>query len=113
MKFKFCIDVNQTMSSPKRPPRRTSVAALAFALLILSPACAKNDPPAPPAAATTAATTVAPDEVIATVNGRPVPRKLYEMFLRNGREALGINPGTEEGQRKLNELREGRRRRRV
>lgn len=78
---------------------RKFIAALA--LLILSVACAKNDAPTPTVA------TSAPDEIIATVNERPVSRKLYEMFLQNGREALGINPAKEEDRRKLEELREG------
>ncbi len=39
--------------------------------------------------------------MIATVNERPVSRKLYEMFLRNGREALRIDEKTDEGRRKL------------
>ncbi|HKQ53591.1 MAG TPA: peptidylprolyl isomerase [Pyrinomonadaceae bacterium] len=45
--------------------------------------------------------------VVATVNGREVPTKLYEMYLRNGREELGLNPATEEGRRKLEQLKEG------
>jgi parvulin-like peptidyl-prolyl isomerase len=76
-------------------------------LLILSLAsCAKNETAAPHAATTTTAAN-SPDEIIATVNDRPVSRKLYEMFLRNGREALGVGEETAEGRRKLEELREG------
>ncbi|HYO99105.1 MAG TPA: peptidylprolyl isomerase [Pyrinomonadaceae bacterium] len=92
------------MSSFTRRPARKSIAALMLALLLLSVACAKKDTAAP---TTTAATTNAPGEVIAMVNDRPVSRKLYEMFLRNGSEALGINPAKEEDRGKLEELREG------
>lgn len=84
------------MSSFTRRPARNFIVALTLALLILSAACAKNE-----------TTTNAPDETIATVNDRPVSRKLYEMFLQNGREALGLNLAKEEDRRKLEELREG------
>jgi hypothetical protein len=45
--------------------------------------------------------------VVATVNDRPLLTRLYEMYLKNGREALGIDPKTEEGRTKLEQLREG------
>jgi parvulin-like peptidyl-prolyl isomerase len=45
--------------------------------------------------------------VVATVNGRPIQTRLYEMYLRNGQEALGIDPTSEEGRRKLELLKEG------
>lgn len=45
--------------------------------------------------------------VVATVNDRPLLTKLYEMYLKNGREALGLDPKTEEGRTKLEQLREG------
>lgn len=44
---------------------------------------------------------------VATVNGRPISTKLYEMYLKNGREALGLDLNTDEGRRKLDQLREG------
>ena len=88
------------MSSFTRRPARKPVAALTLAFLILSVACAKNDTQTP-------TTTGASDETIATVNERPVSRKLYEMFLRNGREALSLNLAREEDRHKLEELREG------
>lgn len=47
------------------------------------------------------------DAAIATVGGRPVSLKLYEMYLKNGREELGLSEATEEGRRKLGLLREG------
>lgn len=45
--------------------------------------------------------------VVATVNDKPISTKLYEMYLRNGREELGLDPNTEEGRRKLEQLKEG------
>jgi parvulin-like peptidyl-prolyl isomerase len=45
--------------------------------------------------------------VVATVNGRPIQTRLYEMYLKNGQEALGIDPTSEEGRRKLELLKEG------
>ena len=45
--------------------------------------------------------------VVATVNDRPIPAKLYEMYLKNGREELGLDPATDEGHRKLEQLKEG------
>lgn len=79
--------------------RLLSVCALAT----LFASCAKNATQTqtnsqPPAAA---------EAVVATVDGRAIPAKLYEMFLRNGREALGIDEGTAEGRSALEQLREG------
>ena len=45
--------------------------------------------------------------IVATVNDRPVSTKLYEMYLKNGREELGLDPKTEEGRTKIEQLREG------
>lgn len=45
--------------------------------------------------------------VVATVNGRPISSKLYEMYLKNGREGLGLDSNTDEGRLKLDQLREG------
>jgi parvulin-like peptidyl-prolyl isomerase len=44
---------------------------------------------------------------VATVNDHPIPVKVYEMYLKNGRDALGLDPNSEEGRRKLDQLREG------
>jgi parvulin-like peptidyl-prolyl isomerase len=44
--------------------------------------------------------------VVATVNGRPISSKLYEMYLQNGRAELGLDSNTEEGRRKLDQLKE-------
>ncbi|MDT4968069.1 MAG: foldase protein PrsA [Acidobacteriota bacterium] len=45
--------------------------------------------------------------VVATVADRPISTRLYEMYLKNGREELGLDPNTEEGRKKLEQLREG------
>ena len=45
--------------------------------------------------------------VVATVNDRPIQMKLYEMYLKNGRDELGLDPNTEDGRRKLEQLKEG------
>lgn len=47
------------------------------------------------------------NQAIATVDGRPIPAKVYEMYLKNGRDALGLDQSSPEGQRKLDQLREG------
>jgi peptidyl-prolyl cis-trans isomerase C len=45
--------------------------------------------------------------VVATVNDRPILTKFYEMYLKNGREELALDPNTEEGRKKIDQLREG------
>ena len=86
---------------PTQHDRRLAAPLLAALALLLASCAAetahKSQAPPPPAA----------DEVVATVNGRHVPAKVYEMFVRNGREALGLDENTDEGRRKLMELREG------
>lgn len=47
------------------------------------------------------------NQPIATVNGQPILVKTYEMYLKNGRDALGLDDKSEEGRRKLDQLREG------
>jgi parvulin-like peptidyl-prolyl isomerase len=44
---------------------------------------------------------------VATVNGRAISTKLYEMYLKNGRETIGFDLNTNEGRRRLDLLREG------
>ncbi|HEX8162378.1 MAG TPA: peptidylprolyl isomerase [Pyrinomonadaceae bacterium] len=74
-----------------------------FALAALFASCAKNPTPTP----TNNPPAAAPRAAVATVDGRAIPVKFYEMFLRNGREALGIDEGTAEGRSALGQLREG------
>ena len=49
----------------------------------------------------------APPAVVATVEGRDISTRVYEMYLKNGIQALGLSDATAEGQRKIAELREG------
>src|SRR5437764_2434261 len=44
---------------------------------------------------------------VATVNGREIPARLFEMYLKNDRAAVGVDDRTEEGRRKEALLREG------
>src|SRR5215204_2246294 len=48
-----------------------------------------------------------PDATVATVEGRAIPARLFEMYLKSGREGLGLDERTEEGRRRLALLREG------
>ncbi|MDQ3816708.1 MAG: peptidylprolyl isomerase [Acidobacteriota bacterium] len=45
--------------------------------------------------------------IVATVNDRPISTKLYEMYLKNGRDALNLDQNSEEGRKKLEQLKEG------
>jgi parvulin-like peptidyl-prolyl isomerase len=88
------------MPTPHDRRRAAPLPAFALALLLsscASPGAQNSQPSSPPSAG----------EAIAAVNGRAIPVKIYEMFVRNGREALGIDESKEEGHRKLAELREG------
>ena len=87
---------------PTTHDRRRAAPLAAFALALLLASCAS-----PGARQSQPSSPTSTDEAIATVNGRRVPSKIYEMFVRNGREALGIEEDKEEGRRKLAELREG------
>jgi parvulin-like peptidyl-prolyl isomerase len=75
--------------------------ALLPALILLHAACAGNT------SSQSNANTDALPPVVATVNDRPISTKLYEMYLKNGREELGLDPKTEEGRKKIDQLREG------
>jgi parvulin-like peptidyl-prolyl isomerase len=76
-------------------------AALTLALCLISLGCAGNS-----SSQSNANTTQLPP-IVATVNERPISTKLYEMYLKNGREELGLDPKTEEGRTKIEQLREG------
>jgi peptidyl-prolyl cis-trans isomerase C len=81
--------------------RRAALSLVALATL--SASCAKNATQTQ----TNNSQAVTTTTVVATVDGRAIPAKLYEMFLRNGREALGIDEGTPQGRNALEQLREG------
>ncbi|HVQ40362.1 MAG TPA: peptidylprolyl isomerase [Pyrinomonadaceae bacterium] len=44
--------------------------------------------------------------IVATVDRSPISSKLYDMYLKNGRAELGLDPNTDEGRRKIDQLRE-------
>jgi parvulin-like peptidyl-prolyl isomerase len=77
-------------------------AAIALALCLTLTGCASSNT----SSQANANTTQLPS-VVATVNDRPISTKLYEMYLKNGREELGLDPKTEDGRTKLEQLREG------
>ena len=76
-------------------------AAVALALCLIFAGCAAVAP------SQSNANAGALPPVVATVNSREIPTRLYEMYLRNGREELGLDPATEEGRRKIEQLKEG------
>lgn len=80
-------------------PKRHARAALALCLTFAG--CAASAP------SQSNANADALPAVVATVNDREIPARLYEMYLRNGREELGLDPATEEGRRKIEQLKEG------
>jgi parvulin-like peptidyl-prolyl isomerase len=75
--------------------------AVMLALCVVSVSCASNT-----SSQSNANTTELPP-VVATVNERPISTRLYEMYLKNGREELGLDPKTEEGRTRIDQLREG------
>jgi parvulin-like peptidyl-prolyl isomerase len=75
--------------------------ALLLALTLLQMGCASNT------SSQSNANAGALPPIVATVNDRAIPTRLYEMYLKNGREELGLDPKTEEGRIKIDQLREG------
>jgi len=45
--------------------------------------------------------------VVATVNGVKIPARLYQMYIKNGIDGLGIDPVTADGRKEVNLLKEG------
>lgn len=70
-------------------------------LCLLFSSCASND------SQQTKTSDGALPPVVATVNGQEISTKLYEMYLKNGKEALALDPNTAEGKKKVDRLREG------
>ena len=89
-----------TSVSPARLSHKTLVAVAA--LCMLTTACTRAN-------SNNSKTTTGAQlpSTVASVGGRAVPTKLYEMYLKNGREELALDAATEEGRRKLDLLREG------
>jgi len=79
------------------------VARMVVALLFISlTACQRSAP-----SQTSNANASSLPQVVAVVNGRSIQTKLYEMYLKNGREALGLELDKEEGRRLFEQLKEG------
>jgi parvulin-like peptidyl-prolyl isomerase len=76
-------------------------AAVVLALCVALTTCAGNTP------SQSNANTAQLPPVVATINDRPVSTKLYEMYLKNGREELELDPATADGRAKIDQLREG------
>ena len=79
------------------------VPRLVVALLFVSLAACQRSAPSQ----TGNANAQALPPVVANVNGREVSTKLYEMYLKNGRDALGLELDKEEGRRLYEHLKEG------
>ena len=84
-----------------KPFAATSRAAVALALCLILTGCAANT------SSQSNANRAQLPPIVATVNDRPISTKLYEMYLKNGREELGLDPKTEDGRNKIEQLREG------
>ncbi|MGZ5483118.1 MAG: hypothetical protein ACXWID_14170 [Pyrinomonadaceae bacterium] len=67
-------------------------------LCLLFSSCASND------SQQTKTSDGALPPVVATVNGQEISTKLYEMYLKNGKEALALDPNTDEGRKKVDQL---------
>jgi parvulin-like peptidyl-prolyl isomerase len=50
---------------------------------------------------------VARPSVVATVDGRTISARIYEMYLKNGIQALGLSEANAEGRRRVAQLKEG------
>jgi parvulin-like peptidyl-prolyl isomerase len=81
---------------------KNSARLTAGLLCLIVCGCAGKSAPQPQATANKSL-----NQPIATVNGHPILAKTYEMYLKNGRDALGLDDKSEEGRRRLDQLREG------
>lgn len=83
---------------------RTSAVSRIVVLMLFTglAACQASAP-----SQTNNANTSALPAIVASINGRPVSTKLYEMYLKNGRDEFGIDTNSEEGRRTLEKLKEG------
>lgn len=87
------------------PASANPLCIVALALCAMFASCTKNAPSQSDSSTGLDATAL--PAVVATVNGRQISTKLYEMYFKNGREGLGLDANTDEGRRKLDQLREG------
>jgi peptidyl-prolyl cis-trans isomerase C len=82
---------------------KLTIPALIILALALSLTSLRHDAPHSEAIA---ATPAAP-AIVATVEGHQITAKIYQVYLRNGIEALGLSQATEEGRRRIEVLKEG------
>lgn len=92
------------MPRPLRASTFKSAPGLLLACALLLAACAGRGPQA---AGGRAQSRQSRGAAVAAVGEREIPAGLFEMYLKNGREGLGLDEATEEGRRKLALLREG------
>ena len=85
---------------------KITVPVLIILALALGLATLRQDESRSAAIAATPAAVAAP-EIVATVEGHQITAKTYQMYLRNGIEALGLTQATEEGRRRVEMLKEG------
>jgi parvulin-like peptidyl-prolyl isomerase len=90
------------MQRMSRPLNVKIHAAILLVSCVVLTGCASNTSSSQPNANTA---TLPP--IVATVNERPISTKLYQMYLQNGQDELGLDPRTEEGRTKIDRLREG------
>jgi parvulin-like peptidyl-prolyl isomerase len=87
------------MNHKIRFPGTASVLTVALALIAVG--CNRGAAPQ-----SNGGTNSLPDTV-ASVNDRLISTRLFEMYLKNGRESLVLDPNTEPGRAKIDSLREG------
>jgi parvulin-like peptidyl-prolyl isomerase len=80
---------------------RIAGLAIFFAVVVFSLSCTRS------ISSQKNSTEAALPPAVATVNNQTIPTKLYQMYLINGREALGLDEKTEAGRARLDQLREG------
>jgi parvulin-like peptidyl-prolyl isomerase len=73
------------------------IACLTFCLIVIQKSFTDSSKPE----------AVEPPPVVATVEGRQISAKLYNTYLKNGIESLGLSDKTDEGRRRINLLKEG------
>jgi parvulin-like peptidyl-prolyl isomerase len=98
---------SRTTIRPSRAARLVAACAFVAACAALSSCTKRESVNSSNANSSNVAPSNSANGVVAVVDGREIPAKLYEMFLRNGREELGLDEATPEGRRALEKLREG------
>lgn len=82
--------------------KRIQIAIIALVLASFAPAGIK----AVFSLRAASAATTEPD-FVATVDGKPIPAKVFRMYLKNGIAAFSLNAGTDDGRRQIELLKQG------